>query len=74
MREGIVSLPAALRAGLTLRAGEAGGVGRLGQRTMAINYRSHSTLAALEVALDPADRELDLAIERPPPQWRQAIR
>jgi adenosine deaminase len=27
------------------------------------------TLAALEAALDPADRELDLAIERPPPQW-----
>ena len=28
-----------------------------------------ATLAALEAALDPADRELDLAIERPPPQW-----
>ena len=28
-----------------------------------------ATLAALEIALDPADRELDLAIERPPPQW-----
>jgi hypothetical protein len=27
------------------------------------------TLAALEAAVDPADRELDLAIERPPPQW-----
>jgi hypothetical protein len=41
MREGIVSLPAALRTGLALRAGEGGGAGRLGQRTMAINYRSH---------------------------------
>src|SRR5262249_33437645 len=28
-----------------------------------------ATLAALEAALDPADRELDLASERPPPQW-----
>ena len=29
-----------------------------------------ATLGALEAALDPSDRELDLAIERPPPQWR----
>jgi adenosine deaminase len=31
-----------------------------------------ATLAALEGAVDPADRELDLAIERPPPQWHWA--
>jgi Adenosine deaminase len=28
-----------------------------------------AALVALEAVLDPADRELDLAIERPPPQW-----
>jgi adenosine deaminase len=28
-----------------------------------------TALAALEAALDPADRELDLVIERPQPRW-----
>ncbi len=55
--EDIPSPPASLREPHQLGLG----------RAAVVSFRN-VRIAALEAALDPADRELDLAIERPPPQ------